>query len=258
MRTIAAISSHGALAQQGGATNWSMVGVAVAAAIVVAILVAMIASAASRRAAARRAGANSVDADQPVVELQPIPDATAALRSRYADLPTLSRMRGKVKSAYAADLNGRALTIFHHNLTTMAGSTPVVIDHTVYACEAPDWPTVKIAPRRFFSRIALKLGKASGVLLENDDFNRAFWVGTDDEPFAVTLLSPEMQAFLLERPDLRWRIRNREVILIYRGPLKPKRMGASLSRLRRFWSLVPPELDAWTARYGDGPQGAHR
>jgi hypothetical protein len=246
-----------ALAQQGASSKWGMLAVAVGVAIGVALLVtiiAMRAGAARRRGALARGGA----AEAAVGEIEPIPDATKALRSRYADLPGLSRMRGTVKSAYRADLDGRELTIFHHNLTTMAGSTPVVIDHTVYACEAPDWPTVKIAPRRFFSRVALKFGKAGGLMLENDAFNRAFWVGTDDEPFAVTLLSPEMQAFLLERPDLRWRIRNGEVVLIYRGPLRSKRLGASIDRLRRFWSLVPPELDAWAARYGDAPQGAPR
>ena len=80
-------------------------------------------------------------------------------------------------------------------------------------------------------------------------------VGADDEAFAVTLLSPEMQSFLLEKPEVRWRIRNGEVCLIYSGDLKPARIGASIDRLRRFWSLVPPELDAWTARYGGGAAG---
>lgn len=246
-----------ALAQQGASARWAVLAIAIAVAIGVAVLVSVIAR---RAGASRRRGSMSEGGavEAAVGDLEPIPDATKTLRPRYADLPTLGRMRGTVKSAYRADLDGRALTIFHHNLTTMAGSTPVVIDHTVYACEAPDWPTVKIAPRRFFSRIALRFGKAGGLMLENDQFNRAFWVGTDDEPFAVTLLSPEMQAFLLERPDLRWRIRNGEVVLIYRGPLKPRRMGASIDRLRRFWSLVPPELDAWAARYGDAPQGAPR
>lgn len=240
------------LGQQGRAFPWVIAVIVGMAVIGVIILVRAIQRWERSRNAEGMAAALDVDA----TDLEPIPDATKTLRARYADLPGLSKMRGTVKAAYRADLGGRRLTVFHHNLTTMAGNTPVVIDHTVYACDAPDWPTVKIARRGFFSRLAMKFGRASGLTLENDEFNRAFFVETDDEPFAVTLLSPEMQAFLLQRPDLRWRIRDRELVLIYRGSLKPQRVGASIARLRRFWSLVPPELDAWTARYGDAPAGA--
>jgi hypothetical protein len=240
------------LAQQGRPVPWVLI--AVLGGVVVGLIVLM--SAVYRLKRSRTADDLAEALEINATDLEPIPDATKTLRARYSDLPGLNRMRGTVKAAYRADLDGRPLIVFHHNFTTMAGNTPVVIDHTVYACEAPDWPTVKIAPRRFFSRLAMKFGKASGLMLENDQFNRTFWVGTGDEPFAVTLLSPEMQAFLLQRPDLRWRIRDRELVLIYRGSLKPQRVGASIARLRRFWSLVPPELDAWAAQYGNAPAGA--
>lgn len=242
------------LAQQSRAMPIVLIAVAVAAIVGVIILVTAIRRWERSRNAEGMASALNID----VTDLEPIPEATKTLRARYADLPGLNKMRGTVKAAYRADLDGRRLTVFHHNFTTMAGNTPIVIDHTVYACDAPDWPTVKIAPRRLISRLAMKFGRASGLMVENERFNKTFWVGTDDEPFAVTLLSPQMQAFLLERRDLRWRIRAGEVALIYKGSLKPQRVGASIARLRRFWSLVPPELDAWTARYGDAPQGATR
>lgn len=244
------------LAQQGASNRWGALAAAVAAAIGVALVAVVVVRAGARQRQAR-AEAQGGAIEAAVGDLEAIADV-AALRRRYEDLPGLNRMRGEVKAAYRADLDGRALTIFQHTFSTMVGSTPVTVHHTVYGCAAPRWPTVKIAPRRFFSRVALAFGKASGVMLENHDFNRAFWVGAEDEAFAVTLLSPAMQAFLLERPDLRWRIRGGEVVLIYRGPLKPQRMGGSFERLRRFWSLVPPELEAWTARYGEASPGATR
>lgn len=244
-----------ALAQQGASNRWGVLGAAVAAAIGAAMVAVLFARAAGRR---RGEGASGAGVRAALGGFEPIEGATKALRARYADLPGLSRMRGEVKAAYRGALDGRALTIFQHTLTTLAGSTPVVIHHTVYACAAAHWPTVKIAPRRLLSRVALRFGKASGVMLENDAFNRAFWVGGADEAFAVTLLSPAMQAFLLERPDLRWRIRGGEVALIYSGPLRPAKVGASLERLRRFWSLVPAELEAWTARFGEEAEGAGR
>lgn len=180
-------------------------------------------------------------------DFEPIPDANKALRKRYADLPGLARAGGRIKAAYRAELDGRALTIFHHNLTTAAGNTPIIIDHTVYSCEAPAWPTVTIRPRHGVVRLAFRFLRPRGLLLDHPQFNRAYRVDAEDDAFALTLLSPEMQRFLLAKPTLRWRVGRAEVCMIYRGPLKPARVGASLDRLRRFWSLVPPELEAWEA-----------
>jgi len=180
-------------------------------------------------------------------DFEAIPDANKALRKRYADLPGLSRAGGRIRAAYRAELDGRALTIFHHNLTTAAGNTPIVIDHTVYACEAPAWPTMTIRPRHGLVRLAFRFLRPRGLLLDDPQFNRVYRVAAEDDAFAVTFLSPEMQRFLLAKPTLRWRVGRAEVCMIYRGPLKPARVGASLDRLRRFWSLVPPELEAWEA-----------
>jgi hypothetical protein len=183
------------------------------------------------------------------VVLSPVRGKMAArdLVRRYADLPTLNKMRGKIRKHYVGALDGRPLTLFEHFYSVQAGSVPVQVASTVYAVGAPDWPTLKIAPRRFFSRLGMRLGRTpKGVLVERADFNRQFWVGAADESFAITLLSPEMQAFLLEKTRVRWRIRNSEVVLIYSGALNMKRIAGSLDRLRHFWSLVPPEMDAWT------------
>ena len=243
-----------ALAQSGGSGNLRPVIALVAGFLALIVIAIVIAARRRRRTHALNEG---VDGDEhALAAFEPFDPVEAGLRERYADLPTLNKMRGKVTKALRGSLDDRRAIVFEHTYTTMAGSTPVVMKQTVFACEAPDWPTVKIAPRRLFSRIAMRFGRVSGIQLDNAAFNAAFWVGSDDEPFAVTLLSPEMQAFLLSKPNVRWRSRNRELCLIHQGGLRVKRAGASLERLRRFWALTPPELAEWKRLRGEAPIGA--
>ncbi|MCH7849786.1 MAG: hypothetical protein IIB53_15670 [Planctomycetes bacterium] len=50
---------------------------------------------------------------------------------------------------------------------------------------------------------------------------------------------------MLQKMNVRWRIKDSRVYLCYSGTLKPQRMPASLKRMGQFWSLVPDELEAW-------------
>ena len=83
------------------------------------------------------------------------------------------------------------------------------------------------------------------LLLEDARFNHRFKIRTHDDDFAITLLTPEMQTFMLTKTTVRWRLGAGHVCLVYGGKLKPARMEASLDRLRGFWSNVPVELESW-------------
>ncbi len=162
----------------------------------------------------------------------------------FSDLREIPK-RSTIKHVIEGELDGRPLVAFESSYVVSTGQTTMVIAHTVYAAGAPDWPATHVTPRNFFARILMKLGRTRGLALENPDFNLRFKVKTDNEDFAIALLSPEMQAFLLEKTGARWRIGRGRVCLIYSGTLKAARIEASLDRMRRFWALVPPELEAW-------------
>ena len=81
--------------------------------------------------------------------------------------------------------------------------------------------------------------------MENPAFNLRFKVKTDDDDFAIALLSPEMQEFMLTKTTVSWRIVENRICLIYSGRLKLNRMEPSLQRMRRFWELIAPELENW-------------
>ena len=70
-----------------------------------------------------------------------------------------------------------------------------------------------------------------------------FRVRTDDEDFAVTLLSPEVQAHLLTKRRVRWYLGYGRLCLIYQGALRPDRVVASAERLARMMALIPVEME---------------
>ena len=170
--------------------------------------------------------------------------ADKSFRSEFGELAELPR-NATVKHVMTGDLDGRPITVFESSYMIYTGQTMMQVAYTVYAVDAPNWPSTHITRRNWFGRMAMKLGRQPGLLLDNPQFNSRFKVRTENDDFAIALLSPEMQTFMLQKMNVRWRIKDGRVCLCYSGTLKPARMPASLERMRQFWSLVPEELEAW-------------
>lgn len=143
------------------------------------------------------------------------------------------------------ELAGRGLTVFQSTYRVHTGQSVAYVSHTIYASEAPHWPKVHIVPRVGLRRLFFALGRRSGLLLDDPTFNANFRVRTDDEDFAITLLTPSLQRFMLGKRRVAWRIGHGHVCLVYPGNLHPDRMEASLARLEGFWSHVARELESF-------------
>jgi len=165
-------------------------------------------------------------------------------RARFSFLAAVPR-GASIRHVYEGSLDGRPIEVFQSSYMVSTGQAMVQISHTIYAVEAPAWPATQIAARNWFARLFRKIGRPTGLELDDPEFNRRFRLKTDDEDFAIALLSPEMQAFMLSKTAVKWRIASGLLCMIYNGPLNADRMEASLQRLQRFWELVPTELDAW-------------
>ena len=149
------------------------------------------------------------------------------------------------RNVHSCDLDGRLVQVFERvsegfDPTTMIPMRSVV--EVFYACEAPDWPKVRVRARRTVARLLYGLGRRPGLSLDDTRFDAAFRVDAEDEDFALRLLSPEMRRLLLEKRTVDWSMGHGLVKLFYRGRLRRDRIARSLDRLRRFWALVPPEL----------------
>ncbi len=135
-------------------------------------------------------------------------------------------------------------TMMIPNPAIMMIPMPVVVE-TFYVMPAPQWPKVRIRARRGFSRLLYRLGRRPGLVLDNARFNERFRVECEDEDFAILLLSPAMQQFLLSKTNVDWSAGGGAIKLFYRGALNKKRVARSLERLRRFRALIDEDLLAF-------------
>lgn len=152
---------------------------------------------------------------------------------------------GKVRHVLSGTLGEHPLTVFQHTYVVNTGQGVFPVHHTAYVTDAPPWPSLTVSRRNVFGRLLLRVGVRRGLLLEDHVFNAAMRIRTDDEDFTLTLLHPEMQAFLAEKPSVTWRVHPGRCAMIYGGALRSDRIERSLERFGRFWTLVPPELMAW-------------
>ncbi len=119
--------------------------------------------------------------------------------------------------------------------------TPTVFE-IFYVLPAPNWPKVRIRARRGLGRLFYRFGRRTGLMLDDERFNAAFRVDSEDDDFAFLLLSPELQAFLLEKTNVDWSAGRGAIKLFYRGRVRRNRVDRSLERLRRFRDLIDDEL----------------
>lgn len=225
----------------GGRTRMVLIPALTALFTVIAAVAAVAGAGRSSRKGPRRGRAEVAAND---FGLSYLAKADKSFRSAFGELLELPR-NATVKHIMIGDLDGRPITVFESSYMIYTGQTMMQVAYTVYAVEAPAWPSTHITRRNWFGRMALKLGRQPGLLLDNPQFNSRFKVRTENDDFAIALLSPEMQTFMLQKMNVRWRIKDGRVCLCYSGTLKPARMAASLERMRQFWSLVPEELEAW-------------
>ena len=216
---------------------------AIAASVLVAVVsvIILIARAQKRRTKQWRERADTLGDS---IDLDFEHDPPKHFHRDFTFLPEIKKS-GKTNHLARGSIAGRTAIFFEHSYVVSTGQHTTTVFHCVYATEAPDWPLLSVTPRGPFSKLFRKLGRRKGLLLDDPNFNHAFIVRCDDEPFAVTLLTPEMQRFMLEKTNTRWRITHEKIFLIYKGALKLKRMPVSVDRLARFWSHVPPEVEAW-------------
>ena len=116
-----------------------------------------------------------------------------------------------------------------------------------YSMPAPDWPKVQIQARRGFAKFWFRFGKRSGIMVDDDSLNAAFKVTSKDEEFAIMLLSPHLQSFILEKRSVDWSVGNGTLKLWYRGKLRKILIQHSLNRLSKFQGLIAEELFDWDA-----------
>ena len=231
------------LARRGGPMPNPQIWVALAFVVPAVITLAMFGVARASRGGGSRGSAVAAEAAERL-GLSYTAVAYKEFRDRFRDLPEVPA-KARIKHVLEGELDGRALVVFESSYMIHTGQITIPVANTVYAVASPAWPLTHITPRGLLSRLYVGLGAGSGLRLENPQFNARLAVKTDDEDFAIALLGPDMQAFMLAKTRVRWRVGRGRVCLIYSGTLKSDRIAASLERMRGFWTWVPREIESW-------------
>ncbi|MBL4590620.1 MAG: hypothetical protein JKY96_01535 [Phycisphaerales bacterium] len=126
-----------------------------------------------------------------------------------------------------------------------------VVTEVYYAMPAPDeWPKVQVRARRgILARYNYKRGRRRGLMLDDENFNQAFKVTTSNEDFAIMLLSPAVQEYMLRKRTVDWSVGEGTIKLWYRGSLKKSRIKRAVERLVGFHELIAEELFDYTKGY---------
>ena len=143
-------------------------------------------------------------------------------------------------------LDNQPVEIYERSQMVWLGSfmAPVVVE-CFYKHPAPNWPKVQIRARRGLAKLWYKFGNRTGIMLDDEAFNAAYKVTSRDEEFAIMLLSPELQAFIMDKPTVDWSAGNGAIKLWYKGKLKKKRIEKALVRLGTFKSHINNDLFGW-------------
>lgn len=214
--------------------------------LVVVLLVALTACIviAAKIVERKRTGPRGRASLDPLIErygLVPYADSKREYAKAWSVLPEIPK-NGKIKRMYVGELDGRELTLFEHQFTTMAGQTPIQVSHTVYSVPAPGWPELGVTPRHWLAKLFWRPGgrRPRGSIQTGDHaFDRDWAVRTEHEELVTLLLDDGLRAHIASKPGVRWRIVGERLCLIYTGRLRNDLAEASIDRLRQFLALTP-------------------
>lgn len=150
-------------------------------------------------------------------------------------------------------VDGREVAIGQHYYLVHTGNAMIPVKHAVAAAGIGErWPQVRIAPSTLLSRAIDSVGLSARIDLEHAGFNGTFRLTSEDETFAVMLLSDEAQEYLTRQaPEYEWRIGGGRVAALRSGGLTPERAEELLETVRGFLALIPEVLGA----YGEEGRG---
>jgi len=167
---------------------------------------------------------------------------------------TFLRHGGKGLSQFASGLlDSTSIEVITHSYVVSTGKSAHTVFHTVASCECPiGWPVLTLTPESFLHRIGEAMGFRD-IHLDRDSFNRAWRVKSDDEGFAVTLLSPAIQTWLeTNSKHESWYIGHGRICRVQRKQLLPEQYEPFMRGLLELVSMIPDEMFAWDS--GTQPQ----
>jgi hypothetical protein len=147
------------------------------------------------------------------------------------------------------DVDGYRCTVLEYVYSTGGGKRSKLVCHTIAAVDAPGhWPVLKLGGASFATKLAEAFG-ASDIQLEDQEFNRRYYVECDDSNFAELALTPEVQALMKGFPkNAEISIGDGTVCVFLTKLCKAEDVKALIGAVVALRSTLPTELDEYTAR----------
>ncbi len=136
------------------------------------------------------------------LSLDPAPDQAARAQAweHVGAMRDLNRGANGVKWCAAGTIDGRQVHLLEHAYAVSTGKSTHVVRHTIAATPCPTtWPHLKVEEENLLTKLAGALGRKD-FQLESEAFNKRWRVSTDNEDFALLVLTPAVQEWLMGLP----------------------------------------------------------
>jgi len=155
----------------------------------------------------------------------------------------LPRAHHGVRSLLRTTLEDREVRVLEYVYSESAGNSTRIVRSLAAATPCPPaWPHLELDREHFLHKVGAALGLRD-MQVENPAFNDRWRIRTDDESFALCLLTPEVQSWLMALEGREtWSIGDGWIVCLRRDPLRRDALESIAARPGGLLALVPPEL----------------
>ena len=176
------------------------------------------------------------------------PDADAREHAYAPAIPlSFPRAAKGLRTILEGRVAGRPLRVLEHAYTISTGNSSQTIFHLIAATPCPPtWPNLNLRHENLAHKIGALFGK-SDIQLDDEAFNKKWRIDTDDETFAILLLTPNVQQWLMQG-DARetWTIAGTWLMCARQKRLSEESFKDLAPRPAQLLDLLPKELDLYT------------
>lgn len=176
------------------------------------------------------------------------------LVDRFSGAPFQSgRSNAKAKHVLCADHRGHRVLAYEYTYTTTSyngqSSTTTTHHHSIVAVRTPHTPVLEVRTEHFGHTLLGLLG-VHDLQVGEQTFDDTFRISAEDDAFALAVLEPQLQAWLLERVEERapFRFAGDHLLRWSTGKLDPDAVVADADTLIDLLERVPARV--WEATPG--------
>lgn len=175
----------------------------------------------------------------------------AQRESAFGPFEALGLGRGArgVRATMDGEVEGAEVRVIEHRYVEGGGNNSRTVRHVAAAIPCPDsWPMLRLSHEHLGTKLLSMLG-GKDLQVESEAFNKRWRIAADDEDFAVLVLSPDVQDWLM-RDDRRevWAIGRGWIACARRERLRAESFERISRRPLELLAMLPPELVAYERR----------